>query len=217
MARAKKNGAKRAKTHKNGTPSVVPRPPPAALAYAPPPAPLAYAPPQRRNGRVKRAARRVTEKAKELKKTTVTGGQVAAAVGGTLGYTATAAVIVGRGWLSPIWTSAVLTTVGAGATYAAYKHEMPHATAFGAGWTLGGLAQATTTMIVHVVSEEDDKGTDKGTDKGKARNALGDGWATDGDDISHRLRLSEQRAKELDLELARARERLNPEMELAAA
>jgi hypothetical protein len=211
MARAKKNGAKRAKTHKNGTPSVVPRPPPAALAYAPPPAPLAYAP-QRRNGRIKRTARRVTDKAKELKKTTVTGGQVAAAVGGTLGYTATAAVIVGRRWLSPIWTSAVLTTVGAGATYAAYTREMPHATAFAAGWTLGGVAQATTTMIVHVVGEEEEEDQEKG----KTRNALGDGWDTDGDDIGHRLRLSEQRAKELDLELARARERLNPEIELAA-
>jgi hypothetical protein len=179
---------------------VVPKPPPAPLAYAAKPKPR-----PRRNGVVKRA----TTKAAEIAKKPVTGGQIGAAVGGALSYTGTAAVIVGRGWLSPIWTSAILTTAGAGATYAAYTRDMPHATAFAAGWTLGGVAQGATSAIVHLVSDEDEA-----KDKGKPRNALGDGSETE--DIAHRLRLTEERARELDRELARARERLNPEMELAA-
>lgn len=194
MARAKKKSAtRRAQNRKKRTPSVVPKPPPAPLA-------ITARPKRKRTGTVKRA----TAKAKELAKKPVTGGQIGAAIGGTLGSVGTGALLVGKEWMSPLWASVLMTATGAGATYAAYQHDMPHATAFAAGWTMGGVAQGGVAWIVHWVSDEDEGAN-------KPRNALGDG--SEGD-MAQRLRLSEARAKELDVELARARERLNAEMDM---
>ena len=173
-----------------------------------------------------RAKKQIEELTEELEKKETKALHVAAGAGGAIGCTLTGAFIVNRGWLDAKWTSALLSVVGAGAAYAGYHYDKPVLMWTGAGWTFAGAAHTTMAMVVDARRASEAKAKKQAAKVAKAgnpRNALPpaaserDDGHGDTDAIGNRLRLSEQRARQLELELARARQKLNPEIELAAA
>ncbi len=190
------------KNRKRRTPSVVPRPPPRALSV-----------PKKsdKQGLTTRAKAQIKELSEALDKKQTKAVHVAAGVGGAVGCTLAGAYIVSKGWMRAKWASALLTGIGAGATFAGWYYDKPLVLWSGSGWTCAGAAHTTMAVVVDARRAAQKKKADKGA---KPRNAVDGG---DGDnDIGRRLRLSEQRTKELELQLAQARQQLTPETELAA-
>lgn len=185
--------------HTRALPALVPQPPPAPVLVRE----------QSRNSAITRVKARAKAEVQELKdaleKKETKVSHVVAGGAGAVGCTLSSVFIVGKGWLSPAWTSALMTAAGIGAAVAGHYYEQPLLLWGGMGWTFAGGAHATMAGAVAWRRYQ--------SHKDQPRNAQVDGES----DIGKRLRLSEERARELELELTRARQRLNPETELAAA
>ncbi len=209
MARKKQQNAK-TKNRKKRTPSVVPKPPPRAIA------PRRKKKSSDKSSLSTRAKAQIKELSEALDKKQTKAVHVAAGVGGAVGCTLTGAYIVSKGWMRAKWASALLSAIGAGATFAGWYYDKPLVLWSGSGWTCAGAAHTTMAVVVDTRRAAKEKKAKAGKG-GKPRNAASDSAERNDNDISRRLRLSEHRAKELELELTRARQRLNPEAELAAA
>lgn len=200
--------AKKKQSTRKRTPSVVPRPPPRAVTVAKK---------SQKPSVSTRARAQIAELTEELEKKETKVLHVAAGVGGTIGCTLTGALIVSKGWMGAKWASALLTTVGAGTTFAGWRYDRPLLMWTGAGWTFAGAAHGTMAVVVDArrAAQEDKAQKDK-KGKKKTRNATSE-YDRLPTGMERKLLLSERRATELERELARARRRLNPELELAAA
>lgn len=158
-------------------------------------------------------ARRAATKAKELADRDVKATHVLAGVGGLGASVYASSYIVDNDWLSPEMTAAVLSVAGVGAAYAGYRYDKPHLMWGAAGWTAGSVSHGW--MAYHLERKYEKKL--KAASSAKPRNAYEEPDDGRENDIAERARLTAQRTAELEQQLAEARARLTPELELVAA
>src|SRR5688572_23107200 len=97
------------------TPSIVPQPPPRLIVKET----------SRKPGIGARTKAQIRQLKDALDNKETKASHVAAGAAGTVGCTLAGAYMVGKGWLTPKWASALLTTLGAGATFAGWYYDQP--------------------------------------------------------------------------------------------
>lgn len=209
MPKTAKSKPKPTTTRTRSLPAPVPQ---TMIMPRPPPRPPVVKEKSRRNGLSARAKAEIQTLKEALDKKETKAAHVVAGGAGAIGCTLGGAFIVGKGWLGPKWASLLLTTVGAGATFAGWYYDQPTVMWGGAGCAFAGAAHTTMAVVVDTRRKASEQPQD-GQAQSQPRNAAPAAES----DIGQRLRLSQDRARELEAELARARQRLNPEIELAAA
>jgi hypothetical protein len=99
-------------------------------------------------GAMKRAKEQVKALQEELESKETKMTHVAAGIGGAVGGTLAGAVVVNRNWMSARWASALLTTVGAGTSFAGWYYDNAHVMWGGAGCAFAGAAHGTMAVVV---------------------------------------------------------------------
>lgn len=183
--------------------------------------------------KTKTAVRRAAQKAKDVAHEDVQLTHVGAGLAGLGGSVYTSSFIVERDWLSPEWTAVVLSLAGVAGTAAAYHYDLPHLYWGGLGWTFGSAGHGW--MAAHVDRKYQKQLKQLEARTGAKRNAALLSAETQrntalapADDIDHPghgsdmsdadyIRLAEERNRELEAEVAAARARMSPEIELVAA
>ena len=183
--------------------------------------PRALPAPKRMVRSVRNAASMAADKAKAVGDREVKLSYIGAGVAGAGVSMLTSSWLADRAWLdwiSPEWQSVVLTGLGATGSYVAYRYDKPHL-----AWGLGGWAAGTAyyggiSALSRTAYEREVKQLSAGqgaSQRPRPRNAYDDVDYIEED--TEQLELAEDRVRELEEELAAARARLTPEMELAAA
>lgn len=199
---------KKPKEPKKRIPPVIPKPGPPALP-ALPPLPALPAPVKAKSRRpapgtkLRQELQQVKDKleAKQVKAT-----HLVTAAGGAVASTLSGAMLVRYDLLSPLWASLLLTLSGASMAAAGWYYDSPYVLWGGSGWSTAGAAHTTMAIVADRASKQ----------TAKPRNGAMEEIAPR-QDARECLRLSEERRRELERELAKARRQLNPEAELAAA
>jgi hypothetical protein len=142
--------------------------------------------------------------------------KIAAAGAGLGGSVVASSLILDRGWLSPGWAGVVLSLLGASCTAAAYYYDRPHAYWAGMGWTLGAAGiGGWSAMLNAKFKREATKAKQAQAAESKPSNGMAD--AEQDLDLDQSQLIADERVRELEQELAAARARLAPELELVAA
>ena len=127
-------------------------------------------------------------------------------------------------WISPEWQSVVLTGLGTTGSYFAYRYDKPHLAWGLGGWAAGSAYFGCISALSRNEYEKEVKqlASANTAQLSKPRNGPDDEEDYDADDYerdreTERIELAEERVHELEEELAAARARLTPEVELIAA